>query len=278
VPEITSRENPQFRGWLKLRDSSRERRKAGLSVLDGVHLVAAYLEHIGAPAELIVSRSRAAEAEIARLVAAPGMPRAHVLADGLFRELSSVVTPSGILAIVPTPRRRTLPDVLAACLMLEDIQDPGNLGSILRSAAAAGIRQIYLSRGCVHAWSPRVLRAGMGAHFALELYEEVDLAGLIPRHTGPVLAAARDAPRSLYSVDLRGDVAFLFGSEGAGLSTALRDAAHMQMAIPMPGKAESLNVAAAAAVCLFERVRQRASSSQSHPVSGGRGTAGAPRT
>jgi hypothetical protein len=96
----------------------------------------------------------------------------------------------------------------------------------------------------------------MGAHFALELYEEVDLAGLIGRHPGPVLATASDARRSLYSVDLRGHVAFLFGNEGAGLDTALRDAAHMQIAIPMPGKAESLNVAAAAAVCLFERVRQ----------------------
>jgi RNA methyltransferase, TrmH family len=256
VPEITSRENPQFRAWLKLRDSSRERRKAGLSMLDGTHLVAAYLEHVGAPAELIVSRSRAGEPEIARLAGASGMPRAHVLADGLFRELSSVATPSGILAIVPTPRRRTLPDVPAACVMLEDVQDPGNLGSILRSAAAAGVTQIYLSRGCVHAWSPRVLRAGMGAHFALELYEDVDLAGLIARCGGSVLAAMRDAARSLYSVDLRGDVAFVFGNEGAGLSATLREAAHIEIAIPMPGRAESLNVAAAAAVCLFERVRQ----------------------
>jgi TrmH family RNA methyltransferase len=266
VAEITSRENPQFRAWLKLRDSSRERRKAGLSVLDGAHLVAAYLEHIGPPAELIVSRSRSSEPEIARLAAAPGMPRAHVLPDGLFRELSSVATPSGILAIVPTPRRRTLPDVPGACVMLEDIQDPGNLGSIMRSAVAAGVTQIYLSRGCVHAWSPRVLRAGMGAHFALELYDDVDLGRLIARHVGRVLAAARDAPRTLYSVDLRGEVAFLFGNEGAGLSTALREAAHVQIAIPMPGKAESLNVAAAAAICLFERVRQRASNPQSDPA------------
>jgi TrmH family RNA methyltransferase len=229
-----------------------------MSVLDGAHLVAAYLEHIGAPQELIVSRSRAADPEIARLAAAPGMPRAHVVADGLFRELSSVATPSGILAIVTTPRQRALPEAPGPCVMLEDVQDPGNIGSILRSAAAAGVTEIYLSSGCVHAWSPRVLRAGMGAHFALAIHEGVDLAALIARYRGTVVAAVRDAARSLYSVDLRGEVALLFGNEGAGLSAALREAAPLQVSIPMPGKAESLNVAAAAAVCLFERVRQRA--------------------
>ena len=197
MAEITSRENAQFRAWLKLRDSSRERRKAGLSLLDGVHLVSAFLEHLGAPQELIVSRSRANDPEIAPLMAAPGMPRAHVLADGLFRELSSVATPSGILAIVATPRRRTLPEVPGPCIVLEDVQDPGNLGSILRSAAAAGVTEIYLSTGCVHAWSPRVLRAGMGAHFALQIYEGVDLADLVADYPGTVFAAVRDAARSL---------------------------------------------------------------------------------
>ena len=160
--------------------------------------------------------------------------------------------------------------------MLEDVQDPGNLGSILRSAAAAGVTEIYLSTGCVHAWSPRVLRAGMGAHFALQIHEGVDLAGLVANYPGKVFAAVRDAARSLYSVDLRGEVALLFGNEGAGLSAGLREAAQSQISIPMPGKAESLNVAAAAAVCLFERVRQRASSPQA--VSGAPGTGVSPRT
>jgi TrmH family RNA methyltransferase len=141
--------------------------------------------------------------------------------------------------------------------MLEDIQDPGNIGSILRSAAAAAVTEVYLSSGCVHAWSPRVLRAGMGAHFALRIHEGIDLMTLIERYPGTVIAAAGDAVRSVYSVDLRGNVALLFGNEGAGLSPRLRAAAHLQVSIPMPGTTESLNVAAAAAVCLFERVRQQ---------------------
>ena len=256
MAEITSRDNPQFRAWLKLRDSSRERRKAGLSVLDGVHLVSAFLEHVGAPEALIVSRSRADDPQIAQLIGASGMPRAHVLGDALFRELSSIATPSGILAIVATPRRRALPEAPGPCVMLEDVQDPGNIGSILRSAAASDVTEVYLSTGCVHAWSPRVLRAGMGAHFALRIYEGVDLAALIEGYGGTVFAAVREAARSLYSADLRGQVGLLFGNEGGGLSAGLRNAAHHQISIPMPGKAESLNVAAAAAICLFERVRQ----------------------
>jgi len=179
-----------------------------------------------------------------------------MLSDALFRQLSSVATPTGIVASVKTPAARPLPDTPAACVMLEDLQDPGNLGSILRSAAAAGVEEVYLSRTTVHAWSPRVLRAGMGAHFTTRIFEGVDLVALARRFPGRVYAAAHDASLPLYSADLRGRVALVFGNEGAGITRALREAAHAALAIPMPGKAESLNVAAAAAVCLFERVRQ----------------------
>ena len=252
---ITSAENPRYRGLLKLQHSSRERRKAGRSLLDGVHLVAAYLQHAGAPQEIVVSASGLQDAEIAALLERARIEPV-VLSDALFRELSPVTTPTGIIAVVDTPRPAALPDTPGPCVMLEDIQDPGNLGSILRSAAAAGIEEIYLSPHCVHAWSPRVLRAGMGAHFALGIYEQVDLNRLAATYGGIVFATAQDAVKPLYSADLRGRVAFLFGNEGGGLSSALKGSAHQTISIPMPGAAESLNVAAAAAVCLFERVRQ----------------------
>ena len=252
---ITSADNPRYRALLKLHQSSRERRKTGHSLLDGVHLVAAYLEHAGAPLEIVVSASRSDNDEIAALV-----ERARVepleLSDGLFGELSPVTTPTGILAVIKTPDPGAIPAAPGPCVMLEDIQDPGNLGSILRSAAAAGIEEIYLSPRCVQAWSPRVLRAGMGAHFALRVYEQVALDRLAAAYPGIVLATARNAAMPLFSVDLRGRVAFLFGNEGAGLTPELSSAAHHTVSIPMPGAVESLNVAAAAAVCLFERVRQ----------------------
>ena len=114
----------------------------------------------------------------------------------------------------------------------------------------------------MHAWSPRVLRAGMGAHFALRLYEQADLAAAARSFNGRLVATRqrRDAGRVRRRPE-GADVALLFGNEGAGLSAGLLTAADAVVSIPMPGKAESLNVAAAAAVCLFERVRQLRSAS-----------------
>ena len=252
---ITSADNPAYRALLKLQQSSRERRKAGRSLLDGIHLVGAFLQHAGSPQEIIVSAAGLQDGEIVKLLAQHGV-EPLVLSDGLFRALSPVTTPTGIMAAIETPRPAALPESPGPCVILEDIQDPGNLGSILRSAAAAGIEEIYLSPHCVHAWSPRVLRAGMGAHFTLRIYEQANLQRLVSGYGGTVLATARDATTPLYAADLRGRVGFLFGNEGAGLSPELKQRAHRTVSIPMPGQAESLNVAAAAAVCLFERVRQ----------------------
>ncbi|MCX7893875.1 MAG: RNA methyltransferase [Burkholderiales bacterium] len=143
------------------------------------------------------------------------------------------------------------------CLLLEEIQDAGNLGSILRTAAAAGVREVYLSKGSVFAWSPRVLRAGQGAHFSLAIREGAALAEVAAAFRGTVVATCPDAPESLFALDLGPAVAWIFGNEGAGISPALAARATRRAHIPMPGGAESLNVAAAAAVCLFEAVRQR---------------------
>ena len=141
-------------------------------------------------------------------------------------------------------------------MLLENIQDPGNLGSMLRSAAAAGCDAVYLSIGCADAWSPKVLRAAMGGHFVLNIYENADLLQVAELFDGTIFAAALDAKTSLYDNQLQGNIAFAIGNEGAGLSAELLCKAK-PVAIPMPGKVESLNAAAAAAICLFEAVRQR---------------------
>jgi TrmH family RNA methyltransferase len=174
----------------------------------------------------------------------------------LFATLSTVSTPTGIVASVKTPRMVALPSRLETCVMLEDIQDPGNLGSILRSAAGAGVRHVCLSKTSVHSWSPRVLRAGMGAHFMLDIHEQCDLPELARNFPGRVIVTSQTAQQSLFGVDLTGAVALVFGNEGSGVSPEMLALAHATVAIPMPGAVESLNVAAAAAVCLFERVRQ----------------------
>lgn len=256
MKRIDSSANPRFKALRRLVESSRERRRAGRSVLDGAHLVAAYLEQAGEPEQVAVSRPGLQSPEIQALLGR--MPGADivVLGDAQFAALSSVVTPTGILAVVKTPQPRPVPRDMDACVMLEDLQDPGNLGSILRTCAAAGIGHVLLSRGSAHAWSPRVMRAAMGAHFALAIYEAADLQAAARDFAGTRIATRQRAPRTVFEADLKGSIALLLGNEGAGLSAGLLATADHVVSIPMPGKAESLNVAAAAAVCLFERVRQ----------------------
>ena len=256
MKQISSAANPRYKALRRLVQSSQERRQTGLSVLDGVHLAAAYGERVGRPCSLAVSRSGLAKPEVRALLEKLAGTEVLVLGDSLFATLSSVATPTGILAVVATPHPRAMPTAIDACVMLEDLQDPGNLGSILRSCAAADVRHVLLSKGSVHAWSPRVLRAGMGAHFGLSIYEGADLVAAARDFPGRLVATRAGAPGAVFDADLRGSVGLMFGNEGAGLSAALLAAAHAVVAIPMPGAAESLNVAAAAAVCLFERVRQ----------------------
>lgn len=254
MKHITSTDNPQFKSLLKLAHSSRERRLAGYSLLDGAHLLQAYQSHHGEPEQVIVSRTGMDDAEIQTLL--PKAANVLLLNDNLFKQLSSVATPTGVIAVIKTPRRETLPDTLDTCVMLEDVQDPGNLGSILRSCAAASIKQIFLSMQTVNAWSPRVLRGGMGAHFSVEIYERTDLIALARNFPGRVLVAQGNAAQNVFDSDLTGKIALVFGNEGSGVSDALLACAHSTIAIPMNAATESLNVAAAAAVCLFERVRQ----------------------
>ena len=240
---IQSRDNPFFREIAKLAGSARQRGKENRTLLDGAHLLAAYLDSGFRPLHILVNSAALDDAEVeALLERAVGLPVTQ-LDDRLFAALSE--QPSAAVA-----------DSRFA-LLLEDIQDPGNLGSMLRSAAAAGCDAVFLSRGCADVWLPKVLRAAMGGHFVLNIHERQDLPGVANAFPGMLLAATLQATHNLYGCDLRGNVAFLIGNEGAGLSADLLNFATQEMAIPMPGKIESLNAAAATAICLFEAVRQR---------------------
>lgn len=253
LKSITSRDNPAYRDLLALATDRRERRHRALALLDGAHLLEAALAAGVVPLRLVLAASAEAQAA-AWLDRLPQVP-ALMLPEVLFAALSPVETPTGLLAVIPQPR---VGDDPGECVMLlENVQDPGNLGALLRVAAAAGVDSVHLSRGCAEAWSPKCLRGGQGAHFQIAIREGVDLPALAGAFPGPIHAASLAGTGSLYDLDLRGPVGFAFGNEGAGLSQALCAAAR-PFRIPMPGKVESLNVATAAAVCLFERVRQSA--------------------
>lgn len=253
---VSSRDNPSYKQLARLASSSQARKQEGLSLIDGVHLVATYLERIGPPALLAVSESGSAHPEIAALLERAGCP-ALQLPDHLFGAISQVEHGTGVVAAVATPRP-VLPEQLAGdCLLIEHLQDPGNLGSLLRSAAASGVRNVLLSMQSVYAWSPKVLRAGQGAHFALSIYEGVDLAAALPRLAAPLIATSSHAEVVVYDADLSGPVAWLFGNEGAGVSAGMLAQASLRVAIPLAVGNESINVAAAGAVCMFEAQRQR---------------------
>lgn len=257
MKRITSRDNPTVKALHALAHSGRERRKQGRTILDGLHLLQAYWPRYGAPELIAVSEHGLQQAEIAAFLDAHPEGSCIVLPDALFEHISPVETPAGILALIDIPRLPQPKKIAGSCVLLDAIQDAGNLGSILRSAAAAGIGDVLLGAGCAQAWSPRVLRAAMGAHFTLHVREHVALPDALVGYGGRIIATVLDGKASVYDLDLRGPVAWLFGNEGAGLPQELADFATDSVRIPMPGKAESLNVAAAAAVCLFEEVRQK---------------------
>lgn len=257
IKRITSRDNPFFKSLHKLSSSARERREVGQALLDGPHLLRAFLDTGGKPKHLLLNEQALQDVEIgALLVRCAAFPQTQ-LDDALFAQISELKTPNGLLALIDIPSAKMVAAHSQFALLLEDIQDPGNLGSILRSAAAAGCDAVFLSQGCADAWSPRVLRAGMGGHFVLSIAESANLLEVAAEFTGKILAASLRANKSIFDSNLRGKLAFAMGNEGAGLSPALLNAVQQHFIIPMPGKVESLNAAAATAVCLFEAVRQR---------------------
>jgi TrmH family RNA methyltransferase len=254
VKYIASASNPLYVTLLRLMRSSRERRKAGLTLIDGVHLLDAYLRQGGKPRHVLVAEGAVSDPEIAALVRRVPVPPV-IAADALFESLTELRTPSGIITAIEIPGPQSCSSQ-GCWVLLEDIQDPGNLGSILRSAAASGVSDAWLSKGCADVWSPKVLRAAMGAHFCLCIHDRADVVNAAMRCSGQVVALMVHGCRSVFELNLTGPVAFALGNEGAGLSQPLLEAATERTAIPMQEGTESLNVAAAAAVCLFERVRQ----------------------
>lgn len=256
---ISSRENPLYKELKLLASSSQARRKAGRTLLDGVHLCDAYLQHGGLPLFCVVSEGSAVHVEVTAIVQRCEAVRVPciVLPESLFHPLSQVEHGVGLLFVVDTPHLAVPEHLTRSAVLLDNLQDPGNLGSILRSAAAAGIEDVFCSKTTVFAWSPKVLRAGMGAHFLLNIFDNVDLQWLMGAARVPILATSSHAEKRLYDLDLKRPVAWLFGHEGQGVSQELLDLATCRVSIPHLGEVESLNVAASAAVCFFEQVRQK---------------------
>jgi len=251
---IRSRDNPSLAMVRRaLRDPGAYRRDGALLWLEGDHLVRACLARGLTLQQLLLTE--AAWSQPALRALAQQAARVLVLPQALFKELSTLESPAAVGALIERPAvaalRGDVPTVL-----LDRLQDAGNVGSILRSAAALGVPQVLALKGTAALWSPKVLRAGMGAHFGLQLHEGLRLQDLESLRL-PWVATSSHAGMLLHRCTLPQPCAWVFGHEGQGVAPEVHARCNLTLRIAQPGGEESLNAAAAAAICLHEAVRQR---------------------
>lgn len=262
---ITSRDNPLLQRLRKLAADSMAYRKLGDVWVEGEHLCQAVLDRqVPVPLAMIADTSWTGQGGLADagnsqayLLSAQAMKadKVVVVPERLWREFSALPAPVCVGFVLPAPAADSplLPGV--ATLVLDRLQDAGNVGTMLRTASALGVRQVVALKGTAGLWSPKVLRAGMGAHWGLHVVEGVqpdDLTSLAVPLVGTCLNAMHDLPHA----PLPTVCAWVMGHEGQGVSPELLARCDLTVRIPQPGGEESLNVSVAAAICLYESLRR----------------------
>jgi TrmH family RNA methyltransferase len=256
---LTSDSNVLFRRWLRLATTPRAVRESGQTLAEGLHLAHAIGQSRWPVIAALLRRGAGGPAVEGVLAALPAQTECFQLSAALYDRIAPVEHGVGLTLVIPVDAAPAPVAAREDLVYLDAIQDPSNVGAVLRSAAAAGVERVLCGPGTAAAWSPRSLRAAMGAHFRLKISEAVGADTLATALDGTWIGAVvRDAP-SLWSCRLAsGPVGWAFGSEGAGLSAAVLSQCAARVTIPLARDIESLNVAAAAAVCLLERRRQGA--------------------
>ncbi|WP_180073585.1 MULTISPECIES: RNA methyltransferase [unclassified Acinetobacter] len=252
---LESKDNPKIKHLRGLIEQNAYRKKQGQTVLEGTHLVLSWLDSKRPIKSIFTTEQAINHADFDR-IAEQYQGAVFILSESLYKDISTLGTSIACLAIVDLPSSSEALNFSEDTLILDNIQDPGNVGTLLRSAAAAGIEQVVCTKGSASLWSPRVLRAGMGAHFSLNTFENMALEDILTKFKIPVYATSSHQSENLYSKNLRKQCVWILGNEGQGVSEyALQHAE--AVAIPQPGGQESLNVAIAGSICFFEMVRQR---------------------
>ncbi|CAD5367270.1 rRNA methyltransferase [Rubrivivax sp. A210] len=249
---ISSRDNPLLMRLRRLAQDGGAYRRVGQVWIEGEHLCAALRTRGGPALQAVVSEAAWEQPGLREL--AGWAERVALLPPALFAGISGLESPTGIGYVIELPPPPAL-DPHAASVVLDRVQDAGNVGSILRSAAAFGAGQVLALKGTAALWSPKVLRAGMGAHFGLRLIEGLEEAALTALQV-KLVATSSHGGAELPRAELPRPCAWVLGHEGQGVSATLLASCALQLRIPQPGGEESLNVAAAAAVCLYESARR----------------------
>jgi len=249
---LSARDNPLLVRLRKLARDPGAYRKFSLLWLEGEHLCSALQARGLQPVQAVVADSAWALPGLRALSC--WAPRVVRVSDALFDGFSALESPARMGFLLTLPEAPMI-DPDAATVVLDRVQDAGNVGSILRSAAAFGVRQVLALQGTAGLWSPKVLRSGMGAHFGLRLVEGLQIDDLMALQL-PLVGTCLDTDTLLPSAALPQPCAWVLGHEGQGVAPALLARCALTVRIPQPGGEESLNVAAAAAVCFYESLRR----------------------
>ena len=253
VKGIASRDNPLLVRLRKLAGDPAAYRKLGAVWIEGEHLCSAFVQRGGVAAQAVITEEGWPTPALRAI--ASNAASVAVIPAALMAGLSTLESPAPLCFALPWAGAGEL-DVNAPSVVLDRLQDAGNVGNILRSASAFGFTQVIAIKGTAALWSPKVLRAGMGAHFALKLIEVASDEALAALRV-PMLATSSHASRAIHEAKLPWPCAWVMGHEGQGVAPGLMKRCTESLRIPQPGGEESLNVAAAAAVCLYESARQR---------------------
>lgn len=252
---LESKDNPKIKHLRALIEQNNYRKKQQQTILESTHACIAWLES-GQKIHAFFTTEIALKHPDLQDIQELHTGHIFIISEALYKSLSTLGTTIACLAVIDIPRHTQTINYNVDTLILDDVQDPGNVGTLLRSAAAANIKQILCTPAVASLWSPRVLRAGMGAHFSLCCFERVDLTTVLPQFKIPVFATSSHQANTVYEQDLKNPCVWVLGNEGQGVSEfALAHA--KAVTIPQPGGQESLNVAIAGSICFFEMVRQR---------------------
>jgi TrmH family RNA methyltransferase len=245
---ITSRTNAKVKAWRGIADQSRLMQRSAQLWVEGDHLLTEATRAGWSVQTLILCENASIEHSAEQV---------YRVSASVMASLSQLDSAPKVVAILSAPGVPKQQAITSDALVLDGVQDPGNLGTMLRTARAFGVRDVLLTPGSASAWSMKALRAGQGAQFGLNIREGIAPAELPGLLRVPLVATLLEAPSAVQEVDLRAPIAWVFGNEGQGVSTDLHAIAAIQLRIPMSGAIESLNVAAACAICLYETQRQR---------------------
>jgi TrmH family RNA methyltransferase len=254
MKHIESRSNPLYKQLFKWQSSAGRRDEPIL--LEGIHLCEAWLSLGKQPKYAIFDVERTGQAHLSALIEKLDPNVCLTMSGSLLGNLSSVDTDQGVL-FVAQPTIHPVPEKISeSIVMLDRLQDPGNVGAILRTCAAAGIKRVFASVGTAGLWSPKVLRSAQGAHFVLKLHEQAHLMAVTEALAIPLIVTTLDDASDLYQTALPKHAAWVFGNEGQGVADPLLKRADIRIKIMHDQAVESLNVTVASAVCLFEQRRQ----------------------